>query len=102
MMRSRDMYAKQLSNANAGLRVLGDLLKMPPLDTADHGAVVITNRQRFFMSIGLGKFQVETDGKKEDFYAISAQTPVYIALKGKRVGDSITINGLTQTIKEMF
>lgn len=102
MMRSRDMYAKQLSNANAGLRVLGDLQKMPPLDTADHGAIVITDRQRFFMSIGLGKFQVESDGKKEDFYAISAQTPVYMALKGKKSGDSITINGLTHTIKEIF
>ena len=102
MMRSRDMYAKQLSNANAGLRVLGDLLKLPPPDTADHGAVVITDRQRFFMSIGLGKFQVETDGKKEDFYAISAQTPVYIALKGKKVGDSITINGITQCIEEIY
>lgn len=102
MMRSRDMYAKQLSNANAGLRVLGDLLKLPPLDTADHGAVVITDRQRFFMSIGLGKFQVETDGKKEDFYAISAQTPVYIALKGKKIGDSITINGITQCIEEIY
>ena len=102
MMRSRDMYAKQLSNANAGLRVLGDLLKLPPFDTADHGAVVITDRQRFFMSIGLGKFQVETDGKKDDFYAISAQTPVYIALKGKKVGDSITINGITQCIEEIY
>ena len=102
MMRARDMYAKQLSNANAGLRVLGDLLKMPPFDTADHGAIVITDRQRFFLSIGLGKFQVETDGSKEDYYAISAQTPVYIALKGKKTGESITINGLTQTIKEIF
>ena len=102
MMRSRDMYAKQLSNANAGLRVLGELQKMPPLDTADHGSIVITDRQRFFMSIGLGKFQVESDGKKEDFYAISAQTPVYMALKGKKSGDSITINGLTHTIKEIF
>ena len=102
MMRSRDMYAKQLSNANAGLRVLGDLLKMPPFDTADHGAIVITDRQRFFLSIGLGKFQVESDGKKEDLYAISAQTPVYIALKGKRVGDTITINGISQTIEEIY
>lgn len=102
MMRARDMYAKQLSNANAGLRVLGDLQKLPPFDTADHGAIVITDRQRFFLSIGLGKFQVETDGSKKDYYAISAQTPVYIALKGKKTGESITINGLTQTIKEIY
>lgn len=45
---------------------------------------------------------METDDSKEDFYAISAQTPVYMALKGKKTGESITINGLTQTIKEIF
>ena len=102
MMRSRDMYARQLANANAGLRVLGDLLRMPPFDTADHGAIVVTDRQKFFMSIGLGKFQADIDGTTADFYAISAQTPVYLALKGKKAGDTMTINGQTQTITEIY
>ena len=30
MMRSRDMYARQYSNALAGIRHLQDLLRMPP------------------------------------------------------------------------
>ena len=98
MMRSRDMYAKQYSNALAGIRYLEDLQKQPPHDTVEHGAVVITDRQNFLLSIGAGKFMV---GNRV-FFAISAQTPIYLALKGKHVGDSIVFNGQEQTIKEIF
>ena len=98
MLRSRDMYARQYSNALAGIRALQDLLKLPPFDSVQHGAVVVTDRQKFLLSIGAGKFMVGN----EVYFAISAQTPIYIALKGKRVGDTITINGQTQTIKEVM
>ena len=98
MMRSRDMYARQYSNAQTGIRYLQDLLKMPPFDTAEHGAVVVTDRQNFLLSIGAGKFMV---GNRV-FFAISAQTPIYAALKGKRVGDTLVLNGQSQTIKEIY
>ena len=98
MMRSRDMYAKQLSNALAGILCLQDLLKLPPFDSAEHGAIVVTDRQQFFLSIGAGKFMV---GNKV-FFAISAQTPIYMAVKGHKVGDSFVINGQTQTIREIY
>ena len=98
MMRSRDMYARQYSNAQTGVRYLQDLLRMPPFDAVEHGACVVTDRQRFLLSIGAGKFNVGS----EVWFAISAQTPIYAALKGKRVGDSLTVNGQTQTIKEIF
>ncbi len=98
MMRSRDMYAKQYSNALAGIRALQDLLKHAPFDTAEHGACVVTNRQKFFLSIGAGKFQVGN----EVWFAISAQTPIYLAVKGHKVGDSFVINGQSQTINEIF
>jgi uncharacterized membrane protein YoaK (UPF0700 family) len=35
-------------------------------------------------------------------FAISAQTPIYRAVKGHKVGDSFVINGQSQTIKEIF
>lgn len=98
MMRNRDMYARQLATAQAGIRVLQDLLRLPPFATADHGACVVTDRQAFLLSIGAGKFMV---GNRV-FFAISAQTPIYLALKGHRVGDSFVINGQTQTIHEIF
>lgn len=106
MMRARDMYAKQLANANAGIRVLQGLLDHSPFDKADHGAIVITDRQCFFLSIGAGKFLVPfrcpESQPQEVFFAISAQTPIYMALKGKSVGDTITFNGVTQTIIEIL
>ena len=106
MMRARDMYAKQLSNANAGIRVLQELITLAPFDHAEHGAIVVTNRQRFFLSIGAGKFLVPHRSAEsvpqETYFAISAQTPIYMALKGKKAGDSITFNGTTQTITEIL
>lgn len=98
MMRSRDMYARQYSNALAGIRALQELQKLPPFDTVEHGACVITDRQNFFLSIGAGKFMV---GNKV-FFAISAQTPIYLAVKGHKAGDTFIINGQSQTIKEVF
>lgn len=105
MMRARDMYAKQLSNANASLRYLQEAMRMPPFDQAEHGAIVVTDKQRFFLSIGAGKFVVndtESPTGMQYYFAISAQTPIYLALKGKAVGDSFIVNGIPQTIKEIF
>ena len=108
MMRSRDMYAKQYSNAQTGVRYLQDLLKLPPFDTVEHGACVVTDRQKFLLSIGAGKFTVSggcgcsEPRPPEVWFAISAQTPIYVALKGKRVGDTIVFNGQSQVIKEVF
>ena len=105
MMRARDMYAKQLSNANASLRYLQEALRMPPFDHAAHGALVVTDKQRFFLSIGAGKFVVndsESPTGMQYWFAISAQTPIYAALKDKKVGDSFIMNGIVQTIKEIF
>ena len=109
MLRSRDMYARQYSNAQEGIRYLQDLLRLPPFDAAEHGACVVTDRQKFLLSIGAGKFMVISDGcvagaprPPEVWFAISAQTPIYAALKGKKVGDTIVFNGQSQVIKEIF
>ena len=105
MMRARDMYAKQLSNANASLRYLQETLRMKPFDKAEHGAIVITDKQRFFLSIGAGKFVVndsESPTGMQYYFAVSAQTPIYLAIKGKNIGDSFIVNGIVQTIKEIY
>lgn len=106
LMRNRDMFAKQLSIANGSIRVLQDLQRMAPMSVADHGAIVITNKQKFFLSAGIGKFLVPYQSPdsiaQEVFFAISAQTPIYMALKGKHVGDTITFNGVSQEITEIL
>ena len=107
MMRARDMYAKQLSNANASLRVLQELLRMPPSAVADHGSVVHTDKGWYLLGIGLGKVLVPNapavNGVSQTpVFAVSAQTPVYLALKGRRPGDTVVIAGQGQTIREIM
>lgn len=106
MMRARDMYAKQLSNANASLRVLQELQRMPSPEVAEHGAIVVTDKQTYLLGIGLGKVLVPygaAEGQpQETLFAVSAQTPVYLALKGCRPGDTLTIAGQPQTVREVF
>lgn len=106
MMHSRDMYARQLSNANASIRVRQELWQMAPMQVAGHGAIVVTNKQKFLLGVGVGKFLVPykaSDAVEQAvFYAISAQTPISIALMGKRVGEAVTFNGETQQIKEIL
>ena len=106
MMRQRDMYARQLSNANAALRVLGDLLRQPVMSCAAHGALVVTNRQRFFLSVGIGKFmvpyQAAEEAQQETWFAISAQVPAFLAMRGLKEGDDFTCNGICHTIREIL
>ena len=108
MMRARDMYARQLSNANASLRVLQDLQRMPsPADTAAQGSIVLmTNGQCYLLGVGLGKVLVPCAAgvgePQQVVYAVSAQTPVYIALKGRRVGDVITVAGQSLAVKAIL
>lgn len=117
MMRQRDMYARQLSNANAALRALDTLLRLPPPSRAEHGSIVVTDRQRFFLSVGIGKFPVpaekaeraapaapaeEVEEAPQTYFAISTQVPIFLALKGLTEGDSFIFNGVRQTIKEIF
>lgn len=105
MMRARDMYARQYAAASSSLRFLNEALRMQPFDRAEHGAIVVTDKQRFFLSIGAGKFVVndpESPTGMQYYFAISAQTPIYVALKNKTIGDSFIINGISHTIKEIF
>lgn len=98
LMRQRDMYAKQLANANAAIVVLQSLARAPISDTVMHGSIVITTKQRFFLSVGIGKFMVGS----QVWYAVSAQTPIFKSLSGCVVGDTIVFNGMSQTILAVY
>jgi len=52
------------------------------------GSLVFTNHENYFISVGLGK--IEVNG--EIFYSISLASPVGTALKWKKVGDKLVFN----------
>jgi transcription elongation GreA/GreB family factor len=98
LMRQIELYAKQLDKAKIVFDTLHKIPFEKEINTVEFGAIVITNKQNLFISAGLGK--IEIDGK--EFYAVSAQVPIFQALRGKQKGDELVFNGTNLLIKEVY
>ncbi|MFM6975381.1 MAG: 3-oxoacyl-ACP synthase [Sphingobacteriaceae bacterium] len=61
------------------------------------GSLVLTNREHYFISIGLGK--IEVDG--HPYYAISLASPIGMLLKDQQAGQTISFQGREITIREI-
>ena len=98
LMRQIELYAKQLDKAKIVLNTLHKIPIDKKFTSVEFGAIVITNEQRLFVSAGLGK--IEIDGK--EFYAISAQVPIFQALREKKKGEEVVFNGIKLVIEEVL
>jgi transcription elongation GreA/GreB family factor len=98
LMNQNNLYAQQLKQANTLLVTLQKIPLDKEIHTVEFGAVVITDKQKLFISVGLGK--VELAG--ETYYAISPRVPIFEAMRGKKAGDTFTFNGQTFQIKDVF
>ncbi len=97
LMRQIELYAKQMDQAKMVLNTLHKIPMEKPISVVEFGALVHTNKQKIFISAGLGKMEV--DGQL--YYAISTQVPIFNALKGKKVGESAVFNNISMTIEEI-
>jgi len=61
------------------------------------GSMVITNKGSYFISVGIGKIQID----QHTCYAISLASPIGSLLKDKIVGDEVQFQGRTFTIEEI-
>lgn len=98
LLRKRDLYAEQHEKA---LKEMGYLQKINPeikQKKVEVNALVITNKQRLYISIGLGKIEME----EGDIYVISPLAPICQSLKNKKVGDSVMFNGQNIEIKDII
>ncbi len=89
LLRKKDMYSQQLAKLVEQAQVLEMISLDKPMTEVKFGSLVITQRQKLFVSIGIGK--IEMDG--EVYYAISPNVPVYEAMRGLRVGDEFDFRG---------
>ncbi|HEX6889819.1 MAG TPA: hypothetical protein VF141_03985 [Chryseolinea sp.] len=62
------------------------------------GAAVVTNVATFYISVSIEQFNV--DG--EPFIGLSVHSPLYIFMKGKVAGDTVTYNGRVYRINDIF
>lgn len=93
----RDRNAHLLGEAQ---KTAGDLSRLnigKTYETSQPGSLVVTNRGRFFISIGVGKFTL--DGT--DYFAVSPSSPLGMALAGRRAGDVATFNKTAYEVLEI-
>ena len=98
LLRKKDMYGQQLEKALAELYALDKINLKNILNKACFGSVVITRNQKIFISIGLGKLNINGD----DFFAVSIKVPIAQAVMGKQKGDMYELNGRRIEIIDVF
>lgn len=83
----------QLEGRLAGIRSMQQELARVPMDRVHEqvafGSLVTTDQGTYFIAIGLGAVDT-TDGT---CFAISLASPIGQALRGKRTGEVVTVNG---------
>ena len=98
LLRKRDIYAEQLQKAVDEIQILKKVSFDQLSEQVEFGAVVITNKQKIFITLGLGK--VTMDG--ETYFVISKDVPIYRAMEGLKKGDEFEFNNIKFTIKDLF
>jgi transcription elongation GreA/GreB family factor len=97
LMRQIELYAGQLDKANIVINTLQKIDSEKETTVVEFGALIITNKQKLFVSAGLGKVDIN----EGVYYAISPHVPIFNVLKGKKVGDEVVFNGMKIMINEI-
>ncbi|UCG27429.1 MAG: hypothetical protein JSV24_10700 [Bacteroidales bacterium] len=98
MLGKRDMFAKQLCKAIDDRNVLDRIELIEESDKVAFGAVIVMEDQNLFVSISLGKINLEN----RDYFTISPLVPLYKAMEGLKKGDSFEFNGNKRIIIDLF
>ena len=87
----------QFASALEVKRGLASIDASTTFHTAQKGSLVITDRAKYYIAIGVGKVVIEGIV----YYCISPQAPIAKALKGKQEGDEVSFNGRRMFLKEV-
>jgi hypothetical protein len=93
------MLAQQLERVQNEIGLLDRIDLSRVCEFGGFGSVVITPIQKVFISIGIGKINMDGVG---DYYAISASVPFAQAVKEKKAGDTVVFNGKKLEILDVY
>lgn len=91
-------YEKEMAFLQEELTILQNLDWQKDKDTVEPGAVVVTDKQTFFISVSIE--DVEIDGNT--VFGISTAAPLYAEMRGLKKGDSFEFNGRKYNISEIY
>jgi hypothetical protein len=100
LIQNANEIAEQLNFANEEMKLLYDMV--PTIgdihNTVRLGSVVATDREIFFVSVSIERFQV--NGLK--IFGLSTESPLYKAMEGKKKRDTFIYKNSSYTIQELF
>lgn len=98
MQREMDKISASIDQSKNQLNFLSKINLNRPYSTVDLGCLIITDQDIYYLSIGLGKIEINS----EIIYAISLDSPIGQLFKGKRVGDILEFRGKTLKINQLL
>ena len=98
MQREMDKISASIDQSKNQLNFLSKINLNRPYSTVDLGCLIITDQGIYYISIGLGKVEINA----EIIYAISLDSPLGQLFKGKRVGDILEFRGKTLKINHLL
>lgn len=98
VLRKRDLFAEQYQKALDETELIQKIDSDRIVEQVEFGSIVITNKQKLFVSVSLGKIELGN----EQFYAISIQVPIFKAIQNKKAGENFEFNGNKYEILEIF
>jgi hypothetical protein len=94
----RDMFSAQYQKALTEYNTVEKLDPKSRNACVEFGAVVITDKSRFFISISTGKISLDD----KVYYAISPNVPLYKVMAGLCKGNEFEFNGMKQKILDLY
>ena len=98
IQREMDKISASIDQSKNQLNFLSKINLNRPYSTVDLGCLIITDQGIYYISIGLGKVEINA----EIIYAISLDSPIGQLFKGKRVGDELEFRGKTLKINQLL
>ena len=84
-----EQKSKQLAEAKKLKMGLAQFTAQSGKNEAALGSLVSTNTAKYYISISVGKVEVEG----EVIFAVSPVSPIAMAMRGKKAGESFSFNG---------
>lgn len=98
LLRKRDVFARQYEQTKIDRELLNKIDIEKECKTAGFGAIVVTDVQKFFICISLGKINFDN----EIIFGISPKVPLYRVMDGLGKGNTFEFNGKKYLIKDIY
>jgi transcription elongation GreA/GreB family factor len=92
-----DNYSRQLELVLNNLYLIEQVDNSKKHNVATQGSLITTDKGIFFISIGIGKLEIESN----NYFIISLQSPIGSVMKGLSKNETFSFRGIKYSIKNI-